>query len=355
MSNAFGSALKLQIFGQSHAPAIGMTLEGFPTGFVPDMEALQRFLARRAPGQGAYATSRREADTPEFLSGLSDGKTCGAPLCAIIRNTNVRPQDYAAMQSAPRPSHADFVSREKYGPSADLSGGGAFSGRLTAPLCIAGGLCLQYLQTRGIAVFAHIASIGDVNDAAFDPLAPAAPQGNTLRPEAWEEMLRCIAAAKDAGDSVGGTIECAVTGLPTGLGEPMFGGMESRLAQMLFAIPAVKGVEFGSGFSCATMRGSAHNDPFYYDAQGRVRTRSNHAGGILGGITTAMPLLLRIAVKPTPSIALPQQTIDGKGGSVSLCITGRHDPCIVPRALPCVEAAAAVAILDAFLEAKQWT
>lgn len=355
MSNAFGSALKLQIFGQSHAPAIGMTLEGFPTGFAPDMEALQRFLDRRAPGQGAHTTSRREADRPEFLSGLSNGKTCGAPLCAIIRNTNIRPQDYAAMQHIPRPSHADFVSLEKYGPSADLSGGGAFSGRLTAPLCIAGGLCLQYLQTQGISVFSHIAQIADVFDDAFDPLDPTRPSGNTIRPESWEEMLACIAAARAEGDSVGGVIECAVTGLPTGLGEPMFGGMESRLAQLLFAIPAVKGVEFGSGFSCAAMRGSAHNDPFCYDEQGRVRTRTNHAGGILGGITTAMPLIFRIAIKPTPSIALPQQSIDGNGNSVTLRITGRHDPCIVPRALACVEAAAATAILDAFLEAKQWT
>lgn len=355
MSNAFGSALKLQIFGQSHAPAIGMTLEGFPTGFAPDMEALQRFLDRRAPGQGAHTTSRREADRPEFLSGLSNGKTCGAPLCAIIRNTNIRPQDYAAMQHIPRPSHADFVSLEKYGPSADLSGGGAFSGRLTAPLCIAGGLCLQYLQTQGISVFSHIAQIADVFDDAFDPLDPARPSGNTIRPERWEEMLARIAAARAEGDSVGGVIECAVTGLPTGLGEPMFGGMESRLAQLLFAIPAVKGVEFGSGFSCAAMCGSAHNDPFCYDEQGRVRTRTNHAGGILGGITTAMPLIFRIAIKPTPSIALPQQSIDGNGNSVTLRITGRHDPCIVPRALACVEAAAATAILDAFLEAKQWT
>lgn len=354
MSNRFGSALQLQIFGQSHAPAIGMTLDGFPAGFTPDMDALAAFLARRAPGQGPYATARKEADTPEFLSGLVNGTTCGAPLCAIIRNTNARPQDYAAL-TAPRPSHADFTARAKLGESADLSGGGAFSGRLTAPLCIAGGLCLQYLKTMGIEVFSHIARIGNVEDDAFDPISPRRPAGYTLRDGTWAEMLTQIAAAKAEGDSLGGVIACAVTGLPAGVGEPMFGGMENRLAQILFAIPAVKGLEFGSGFACGQMRGSAHNDPFYQDETGTVRTRTNHAGGILGGITTGMPLIFRFAVKPTPSIAQPQESVSYGGGAATLKIHGRHDPCIVPRALPCGEAAAAIAVLDAILEGKQWT
>lgn len=357
MGNSFGNSLKLTIFGQSHAPAIGMSMEGFPVGFSVDMAALEAFLARRAPGQGAHTTARREADKPEFLSGLVNGRTCDAPLAAIIRNTDTRPQDYAALSDVPRPSHADFPAQVKYGEARDASGGGKFSGRLTAPLCIAGGLCLQWLAAQGIQIGAHILQIGGAHDTPFDPVAPQlpVPQGTlaTLAPDAAEAMLREIDAARADGDSVGGVIECAVTGLPAGLGEPMFGGLENRLAQMLFAIPAVKGVEFGSGFACAAMRGSAHNDPFF-EENGRIQTRTNHAGGILGGISTGMPLIFRIAVKPTPSIARAQESVHYGGGNAVLEIHGRHDPCIVPRAVPCVEAAAAVVLLDAILEGKQW-
>lgn len=354
MSSCFGTALKLQIFGQSHAPAIGMTLDGFPVGFAPDLEALQAFLNRRAPGQGAYATARKEADAPEFVSGLVEGHTCGAPLCAMIRNGDTRSKDYGNIAQSPRPSHADFTAHVKYCGQEDVRGGGHFSGRLTAPLCIAGGLCLQFLEQQNIKIFAHIAQIGRVEDALFDPLKPQKPQGMTLVPERWEQMQQEIAAAKAQGDSVGGIIECAVTGLPAGYGEPMFGGLENRLAQILFGIPAVKGLEFGSGFGCAGMRGSQHNDPYFYDESGAVRTETNHAGGIVGGISTGMPILFRVAIKPTPSIAKPQSTIAYRGGKTELQIQGRHDPCIVPRALPCVEAAAAIAILDAILEGKQW-
>ncbi|MBQ7870554.1 MAG: chorismate synthase [Oscillospiraceae bacterium] len=358
MSSSFGHALKVQIFGQSHGPAIGVCIDGFPIGFAPDFGALDAFLARRAPGQGAYATARREADRPEFLSGLVDGHTCGAPITAIIRNTDARPGDYANLAETPRPSHADLPTWMKYGNQADYRGGGHFSGRLTAPLCIAGGLCLQWLAQRGIHIGAHIAQIGTVCDAAFDPLAPRLPvDGRTLDAAVWMAMEAEIAAAKAEGDSLGGIIECAVTGLRAGYGEPMFGGLENRLAQILFGIPAVKGVEFGSGFGCAKLRGSAHNDPYYFDEAGQVRTRSNHAGGILGGISTGMPILFRVAIKPTPSIALPQETIryEGSTAPATLEIQGRHDPCIVPRALPCVEAAAAIAILDAILEGNQWS
>ncbi|MBQ4566312.1 MAG: chorismate synthase [Oscillospiraceae bacterium] len=354
MSSYFGTALKLQIFGQSHAPAIGMTLDGFPVGFAPDLEALQAFLNRRAPGQGAYATARKEADVPEFVSGLVEGHTCGAPLCAMIRNGDTRSKDYGNIAQSPRPSHADFTAHVKYSGQEDVRGGGHFSGRLTAPLCIAGGLCLQFLEQQNVQIFAHIAQIGQIKDAALDSLAPEKPQGLTLAPEVWEQMQQEIAAAKAQGDSLGGIIECAVTGLPAGYGEPMFGGLENRLAQILFGIPAVKGLEFGSGFGCAGMRGSQHNDPYYYDESGAVRTETNHAGGIVGGISTGMPILFRVAIKPTPSIAKPQSTIAYEGGNTELQIQGRHDPCIVPRALPCVEAAAAIAILDAILEGKQW-
>lgn len=353
MSSTFGNALKITIFGQSHAPAIGVCMEGFPAGFTPDFDELNAFLARRAPGQGAYTTARREPDRPEFLAGLVRGHTCGAPVTAIIRNTDTRSGDYAAFTDVPRPSHADYPAQVKWQGAQDSAGGGHFSGRLTAPLCIAGGLCLQYLHVRGIEITAHIERIGAAQDRRFTPTQPetlAKAKLPVLDPDSAEAMLAQIAAAKAEGDSVGGCIECAVTGLPAGLGSPMFGGMENRLAQILFGIPAVKGVEFGSGFACAGMRGSEHNDP-YFMQDGAVRTRTNHAGGILGGLTTAMPVIFRVAVKPTPSIARPQESVSlQRGEDAVLEIHGRHDPCIVPRAVPCVEAAAAIAILDALLE-----
>ena len=353
MSSTFGNALKITIFGQSHAPAIGVCMEGFPAGFTPDFDELNAFLARRAPGQGAYTTARREPDRPEFLAGLVRGHTCGAPVTAIIRNTDTRSGDYAAFTDVPRPSHADYPAQVKWQGAQDSAGGGHFSGRLTAPLCIAGGLCLQYLHARGIEITAHIERIGTAQDRRFTPTQPeplAKAKLPVLDPDSAEAMLAQIAAAKAEGDSVGGCIECAVTGLPAGLGSPMFGGMENRLAQILFGIPAVKGVEFGSGFACAGMRGSEHNDP-YFMQDGAVRTRTNHAGGILGGLTTAMPVIFRVAVKPTPSIARPQESVSlQRGEDAVLEIHGRHDPCIVPRAVPCVEAAAAIAILDALLE-----
>ncbi len=353
MSSTFGNALKITIFGQSHAPAIGVCMEGFPAGFTPDFDELNAFLARRAPGQGAYTTARREPDRPEFLAGLVRGHTCGAPVTAIIRNTDTRSGDYAAFTDVPRPSHADYPAQVKWQGAQDSAGGGHFSGRLTAPLCIAGGLCLQYLHARGIEITAHIERIGAAQDRRFTPTQPetlAKAKLPVLDPDSAEAMLAQIAAAKAEGDSVGGCIECAVTGLPAGLGSPMFGGMENRLAQILFGIPAVKGVEFGSGFACAGMRGSEHNDP-YFMQDGAVRTRTNHAGGILGGLTTAMPVIFRVAVKPTPSIARPQESVSlQRGEDAVLEIHGRHDPCIVPRAVPCVEAAAAIAVLDALLE-----
>lgn len=353
MSNTIGTRLKLTVFGESHGPAVGMTLEGFPAGFEPDLAELQAFLNRRAPSASVFSTSRREADAPEFLSGLHDGRTCGDALTAIIRNTNARRADYANF--LPRPSHADYPAFVKYGGAMDLSGGGCYSGRLTAPICIAGGLCKQYLRQQGVEVFAHIFNIGAQRDEPYDPLAPQTPvleRGLTLvDPARAEAMLGEIEAVRAACDSVGGSVECAVTGLPTGLGEPMFDGVENRLAQMLFGIPAVKGVEFGSGFGCAQMRGSAHNDPYYYDENGTVRTRTNHAGGICGGMTTGMPVCFRVAIKPTPSIALPQETVDPVAHcGAELEIRGRHDPCIVPRAVAVVEAAAALAVTGLLLE-----
>ena len=356
MSSSFGSALRITIFGQSHAPAIGVCMEGFPAGFSPDFDELDAFLARRAPGQGAHTTARREPDRPEFLAGLAGGHTCGAPLTAVLPNGDAHPADYAGLEDTPRPSHADYPAAVKYHGAQAASGGGHFSGRLTAPLCVAGGLCLQLLAAQGVEIFAHIAQIGSIPDRAFDPLAPERPGSGfpVLDTAAGEAMRAEIAAAAAAGDSVGGVVEVAAFGVPVGLGEPMFGGMENRLAQALFAIPAVKGAEFGSGFAGAALRGSENNDPYCME-NGAVHTRTNHAGGILGGLSTGMPIVFRAAFKPTPSIALPQQTVRlSDGAPVTLELRGRHDPCIVPRAVPCVEAAAALAVLDAALEARIW-
>ena len=359
MSSIYHGHLTVSIFGQSHGPAVGVTLDGLPAGHAIDTAALQAFLNRRAPGQNDWSTPRKEADAPEFLSGLSEGKTCGAPLTAIIRNTNTRSGDYAGLKNVPRPGHADYTAQVKYGGFQDPAGGGHFSGRLTAPLCVAGGVCRQLLAERGVTVGAHIAAVGGVEDTPFDPVDPAevtAP-GEKLFPViddgAGEQMRAVIAAAKAELDSVGGVIECAVTGLPAGLGDPMLDGMENRIARLVFAIPAVKGVEFGAGFRAAAMRGSEHNDAFVL-RDGQVRTRTNHAGGILGGITNGMPLLFRAAVKPTPSIARPQDSVDlARREETVLEIRGRHDPCIVPRAVPVVEAAAAIAVYDALLEAAE--
>ena len=350
MSSSYGKNLTVTIFGQSHSAAIGVTMDGFPAGFPVDMEALGRFLARRAPGGGPLATPRKEADAPEFLCGLVNNVTCGAPLTAVIRNTNVRPQDYAALQSVPRPGHADYTANVRYGGHQDASGGGHFSGRLTAPLCIAGGICLQFLQARGVRVMARIVRVGGIEDtAAFD-----APVGEKPFPvvsdDAGEQMRQAILATKAEGDSLGGVIECRVEGLPAGLGAPMFDGMENRIAQIVFGIPAVKGVEFGAGFAAAELRGSENNDAFRVE-NGRVVTETNHCGGILGGITNGMPLVFRAAFKTTPSIARPQRSVAlSRMEDTTLAVEGRHDPCIVPRAVPCIEAAAAIAVLDAWLD-----
>ena len=327
-----------------------MTIDGLPAGLPVDLDALGRFLRRRAPGQNAWSTPRKEADLPEFLCGLKDGRTCGAPLTAIIRNTNTRSGDYENLMDIPRPGHADYTAQVKFGGAQDAAGGGHFSGRLTAPLCIAGGLCLQVLARQGVRVRARIVSIGTVtDDAAFDAPVDEKPFP-AVSDEAAAAMQAQIAQARAEQDSVGGVIECVVEGLPAGIGDPMFGGLENRIARTVFAIPAVKGVEFGAGFAAARLRGSENNDPYYME-NGAVRTRTNNAGGILGGLTTGMPLIFRVAVKPTPSIARPQESVRlSEKSDAVLEIHGRHDPCIVPRAVPCVEAAAAIAILDALLE-----
>ena len=356
MSSMYGEMIHLSIWGQSHGAAIGMTLDGIPAGLPVDLSKLQLFLNRRAPGLNDLSTPRKEEDRPQILSGLVDGYTCGAPITAMITNTNTRSSDYSELKDCPRPGHADYSAQVKYKGFQDVAGGGHFSGRLTAPICIAGGMCKQWLEEKGINIRAHIAQIGQIKDDPFDPVAPDLnsvpeefPVCNSTK---GTEMRSAILAAKEAGDSIGGIVECAITGLPAGIGEPIFGGMEGRIAQIVYGIPAVKGVEFGAGFGCAEMLGSECNDPFVITGN-QVTTKTNNAGGILGGITNGMPLIFRAAFKPTPSIAKSQDTVSLSAMEAKqLHVRGRHDPCIVPRAVPVIEAAAAIAIYDAILCAK---
>ena len=353
MSSTYGENLKLSIFGQSHGPAIGMTLDGIPAGLPVDLEKLQTFLNRRAPGQNDWSTPRKEEDRPEFLAGILDGYTCGAPIAAVIHNKNTRSGDYSNLRDCPRPGHADYTAQVKYGGFQDAAGGGHFSGRLTAPLCIAGGLCKQWLEEMGIRIGAHISCIGGSYGYRFNPVHPQLDKITSDFPvlsfEHGQYFQEKIAQARAEGDSLGGIIECAIIGLPAGIGEPMFGGVESKIAQIIYGIPAVKGLEFGCGQLYAHLSGSQVNDPFTTE-DGIIQTKENSCGGILGGITNGMPVIFSVTVKPTPSISKPQQTVNLKTGEpTTIEIKGRHDPCIVPRAVPVVEAAAAIAIYDLIL------
>ncbi len=352
MSKTFGETLRLSIFGESHGPAIGMVLEGIPAGLPVDTDALQAFMKRRAPGQTPWSTPRKEADIPEFQSGIVDGVTTGAPITAIIRNTNTRSGDYENLKTCPRPGHADYAAQMKYGGHQDVAGGGRFSGRLTAPMCIAGGLCKQWLEAMGIRIGAHIQSIAHLCDDSFDPVNPdlnaIAPGFPVINETAGDAMKTHILETHTRGDSVGGVVQCAVTGVPAGLGGPLFEGVEGQMAQILYSIPAVKTLSFGE----ILPYGSQNNDPFTVE-NGKISTLSNHAGGILGGITDGMPLIFTVGFKPTPSIAMPQQTVNLVTNQVTtLQIKGRHDPCIVPRAVPVVEAAAAIAVYDLILSGR---
>lgn len=360
MSSAFGKNIRISIFGQSHSPAIGTVIDGLPSGKRIDLERLGKFMARRAPGQNEYSTPRREADVPEILSGIKNGFLCGAPLAAVIRNTDTDPSAYADTTDRPRPGHADFTARMKHREAHDFSGGGHFSGRLTAPLCIAGGIIIQLLGQEGIDVGAHISEIAGVLDEPFDPVLVSARDLERVRNGPFpvmdsgtgDLMKAAIMTAGQAGDSVGGVVECAVLGLPAGVGEPMFEGLENMIAAVLFAVPAIKGVEFGSGFAGSRSTGSRNNDPFICGG-GKMTTRTNNHGGILGGISSGMPIVFRAAIKPTPSISMEQDTVSfSKMENVRLSTKGRHDPCIVPRAVPCVEAAAAIAVYDSLLSSK---
>lgn len=357
MSSQIGQRVKLSIFGESHGEMIGCTLQDLPAGEAIDLDAVARQMARRAPGKDPTATPRKEADLPRIVSGFFAGQTTGTPLTAVIVNENTRSGDYAAQVTVPRPGHADYTGAVRYGGANDIRGGGHFSGRLTAPLVFAGAVCRQILKRRGVTVGAHILQIGSVCDECFDAVNVSEDtltrlsesSFSLLDPTREEAMRREVEDARQNADSVGGVIELAVTGLPAGLGSPMFDGVENKLAAMLFGIPAVKGVEFGDGFALASMRGSAANDSQQYTEGGNLTVLSNHNGGLLGGITNGAPLILRAAIKPTPSIAQVQASVDlQEHKNTTTVIQGRHDPCIVPRAVPVLEAAVAVALLDLF-------
>lgn len=360
MSSSFGKSVITTIFGQSHSEAIGCVVDGLPAGIEIDLDELQAFLDRRAPGKSDTSTTRKEADKPRILSGLSDGHTCGAPLAAIIENTNTRSQDYDQLRRIPRPGHADYPAFVRYNNYHDVAGGGHFSGRLTAPLCIAGGIAKQALQQAfGMQIVAHIALLGpdqiedDLLDSlSFDKAQQDAILNNELpciNKDAAHDMHDAILEAREAQDSIGGIVECAAYGLPAGIGSPMADGLENRIAAIAFGIPAVKGIEFGAGYASAISTGSDNNDTYFMSGNA-ISTTTNNAGGILGGISTGAPITMTLAIKPTPSIAQAQQSVNlASNEDATLKITGRHDPCIVPRAVPVAEAALALALLDALV------
>ena len=348
MGDTWGNRIKLAIFGESHGPAIGIVLDGLPAGESLDLALIAREMARRAPGQNTLTTARRETDEPEIISGLWQGKTTGSAICAIVRNQDARSKDY---NTALRPGHADWTALLKHRGHADMRGGGHFSGRLTAPLVFAGAVAKQVLARRGIGIYGRIAAIGGIADdtPAPSPTIYKALAENALpvyREEAAEAMRKAILAAKGEKDSLGGVVEVIAFGVPGGLGDPFFASLESVATSLFFSIPAIKGVEFGDGFALAALRGSAANDALLLE-NGAITAATNHNGGILGGITNGMPVVVRLAVKPTPSIARPQHSVDAADMTETVVeIHGRHDPCIVPRCVPVAEAALALSLLD---------
>ncbi len=358
MSTTYGKNLKLSIFGGSHDEKIHMTLDGIPAGHKINMDVLMSLMARRAPGQNKYSTQRKEPDIPVFSSGLDENNiTTGDRIECAIYNTNQRSSDYSSLADIPRPSHADYAAKMKYGDEVDLRGGGHFSGRLTSLMCVAGGICMQILKEQNIFIASHIYSIGTVSDEKFNPVNPTEQMSSligkafpTISDQAEEKMKKVIDEARLDGDSVGGIVETAIIGLSAGHGEHIFDGVEGRISSFIFGIPAVKGVEFGLGFGSATLSGSQNNDEFYTDGK-RIYTKTNNCGGILGGMTNGMPIIFRAAMKPTPSIAKEQNSVSlSKMENVRLKIGGRHDPCVVIRAVPVFEAAAAIAIYDILLD-----
>lgn len=354
MSSTYGDKIKISVFGESHGNGIGVVIDGLPAGVKIDMDSVLVQMSRRAPGKDRTATPRKESDIPKVLSGMLGDTLTGAPLCAVIENTNTRSGDYGNLLSCPRPGHSDYTAFVKYNGANDIRGGGHFSGRITAPIVFAGSICRQILSQKGIKIAAHINSIGNVADEPFNPVSIDDALIDRLNESSFalidnsveEKMRSVVEDARMSLDSVGGTIECAVTGIEAGIGEPMFDGVEGVIAKAVFGVPAIKGIEFGKGFELSKLRGSQSNDPFRYK-DGKIVTETNNCGGILGGITNGMPIIFRAAVKPTPSIAQKQKSVDlQKKENTELEVHGRHDPCIVPRAVPVIEAVTAIAIAN---------
>lgn len=357
MSSMWGDKLKMSIFGESHSEGIGVILDGIPAGEEIDSDELYKFMSRRRAKNDGLSTPRIEADIPEIMSGIIDGKTTGTPICAIIKNTNTRSGDYSEMSQVARPGHADYTGFIKYNGFGDIRGGGHFSGRLTAPLCFAGGVCCQILSRMGITIAAHAVKIGGVADDSFDSVSVSHEFLQTLlskeypviNDKALEKMKDKISDARKSGDSVGGVIEAVAVGVPAGIGSPIYDGLENIISSLVFSIPAVKGIEFGAGFAAADMFGSENNDEFFTD-NGDIKTKTNNHGGILGGISSGMPIIFKAAIKPTPSIAKEQQSVNFvTNQEVTMATKGRHDPCIALRAVPCIESALAVALMSQFI------
>ncbi len=360
MGSTWGNNIKLSIFGESHGRAIGVVIDGLPAGIKLDLDYIDSEMKRRAPGRNKMSTPRKEGDKYEILSGYFNDRTTGTPLSSIIYNTNQRSRDYDAMKSIMRPSHADYTGHVRYSGFNDYRGGGHFSGRITAPLVFAGAIAKQILLNEGIVIGSHIKSIGNIEEDSFNMVdidtslleRLTKMELPVLNDTEGDQMKECILKAREDNDSVGGVVETAAINLPEGLGNPFFDTVESKLGHMLFSVPAVKGVEFGSGFDMASMKGSEANDELYICGD-KVKTYSNNNGGVLGGITNGMPIIFRTAIKPTASIGKSQRTIDiATGGATEIEVDGRHDPCIVPRVVPVIEAVAAITLLDFMLERK---
>lgn len=355
MSASFGENIITTIFGESHGKGIGVVIDGLPAGEKIDMDELNLFLSRRAPGSNAYTTQRKEADSPTFLSGIVDGNIVGSPVCAIIENTNQRSGDYKNLRDVPRPSHADYVAHIKYHGEMDMRGSGPFSGRITAPLCVAGGIALQILKKRGVEIFAHISNLGGIQDVKIDYVKPDIEALNLAKTreitvvseEAEAKMKELLQEIRREEDSIGAEIECIATGLPIGLGKPNYSSFESLLSRVIFGVPGIRGLSFGSGFDAIKMKGSEHNDAYQIDENNIISTSTNHSGGIIGGISNGMPLVFKVAAKPTASIGKKQKSfsISTKKAEI-LEVKGRHDPCIALRMVPVIEAVCALVILD---------
>ena len=362
MSYSFGKNFKVTLFGQSHSEEIGIVIDGISAGYKINKDLIRKNLERRRPGKNKFSTARKEDDDFKIVSGEVEGITCGAPLCALIENKDQRSKDYDNLKDRPRPSHADYPAYVKFKGFNDIRGGGQFSARITAPIVIAGSIAEDLLLNRGIKIYSRIKSIGqasdidlNLNDIGEEKLCDLKNEDfPVFQNEAREKMQEEILKAKEEGDSIGGIVETFILNMPKGIGEPFFDSLESVISHAVFSVPGIRGIEFGSGFEAAKMHGSSHNDEYYYE-NGEVKTRTNNHGGIIGGLSSGMPIIFRAAVKPTSSIAKAQNTISLKDKkNVNLKIIGRHDPSIVPRALVAIEMITALAILDLVMEGERW-